>query len=96
MFAELAVGFLVLWGSAFCSYLIFRFGWVPLLRSGAVRRLNGQWRYVSVIFLGIAIGASSAVPFIQGSFWLALGLLVGGMALAMATNLLRFRAAEHH
>jgi hypothetical protein len=94
--AGLAVGVLVLAGSVLCYYLIFRFGWAPLLRSGAVRRLNSQWRYVSMIFLCAAIGASSAVPFIQGSYWLALALLVGGMALALATNLLRFRAAKRH
>jgi hypothetical protein len=94
--AVVAIGVLVLIGSLLAYYLLFRFGWVLLVQSGAVRQLKSQRRYFSVIFLGLAIGASSTVLFIQGSYWLALGLLVGGMVLGVTTNLLRFRAAERH
>lgn len=96
VFADVAVGVIVFAGSAACLYLIFRFGWPALLRTGAVGRLSDQRRYALVILLGLAIGATSVIPFIEGSYWLALGLFVGGVALAVATNLLRFRAAEHH
>jgi hypothetical protein len=90
------VGVLILAGSVFAYYLVFRFGWVVLSRTGAIRQIKRQWRYFSVIFLGIAIGASSTVPFMESSYWLALGLFAGGMVLAVTTNLLRFRAAERH
>jgi hypothetical protein len=96
MFADVAVGLLILAGGVLAYYLVFRFGWDLLLRSGSVRQLKVQWRYFSVIFLGLAIGASSTVAFLLSSYWLALGLLVGGMILGVTTNLLRFRAAERH
>jgi hypothetical protein len=94
--ADLAVGIVILAGSVLAYYLVFRFGWDLLLRSGAVRQLKGQWRYFSVVFLGLVIGASSTIAFFQGPYWLALGLFVGGMVLGVTTNLLRFRAAERH
>jgi hypothetical protein len=94
--ADLAIGVLILACSLLAYYLAFRFGWAQLVQSGAVRQVKGQWRYFSVIFLALAIGASSAVLFIQGSYWLALGLLVAGMVLGVTANLLRFRAAERH
>ena len=82
MLADLAVGVLILAGSLLAYYLVFRFGWDLLLRSSAVRQLKVQWRYFSVIFLGLAIGASSTVAFFQGSYWLALGLLTRPVAFA--------------
>jgi hypothetical protein len=92
---RLAVGLLILAGGLLVYYLVFRRGWDVLSHSGAVGRLKGQWRYFSLILVGLIIGGSSTIPFIQGSYWLALGLCVGGLALAVTTNLLRFRAAEH-
>jgi hypothetical protein len=92
--AGLVIGALVLAGCALSTYLVFHFGWLPFLQSGGGRRLAGHWRRFSVISLGLAIAGSSAIAFLLGSYWLALGLFIGGTALAVGTNLLRFRGTE--